>query len=207
METLQILAPLAGVVLGSALTGISTYFKDRKERKRIIATALADLLEVRHRVVSIDIVVKAVRAKVNIQLGGLAQLRAAIDAVAPFDAGLHPRYDAAISLLAGVDPVLAFQMRSKNLVPTFLSNIRTKTPEGIDSATLDKAEMDLMSAVLPTLDSAVLTLARKHSLFTARHVRTLIKNSTTVPAEAMKLLSHLGDMPGSQTHESRVEAT
>jgi hypothetical protein len=129
METLQVLAPLAGVVLGSALTGLSTYFKDRKERRRIIATALADLLEVRHRVVSIDVVVKAVRAKVDIQPGGLAQLRAAIDTMAPFDAGLHPRYDSAISLLAGVDPVLAFQMRSKNLVPTFLSSIRRKTRE------------------------------------------------------------------------------
>ncbi|WP_285412931.1 hypothetical protein [Variovorax sp. efr-133-TYG-130] len=191
METIQVLAPLAGVVLGSALTGVSTYFKDKKERRRIIAVALADLLEVRHHLVSKEMVVSAIRSKAGIQPGWLTQLRSAIDAMAPLDTGIHQRYDAAISLLAGVDPVLAFKMRSKNLVPSILSKIRTQTPEGADSALLDLAEVDLIGAVAPTLDLALLTLSRKHSFSTARQVGSIIARSTVLPPEVTKLLSYI----------------
>lgn len=191
MEAIQVLAPLVGVVLGSALTGLSTYFKDRKERRRIIATALADLLEVRHHLVSREVVIRAIQSQTGIQPEWLTQIRSAIDTLAPLDTGIHQRYDAAISLLAGVDPILAFKMRSKNLAPSLLAKIRTRAPEAADGTLLDKAESDLMAAVAPTLDLAVLALARKHSFFTARQVKSILTRSTALPPEVTKLLSYL----------------
>jgi hypothetical protein len=49
LELLQIALPLLGAVLGSVLFGIGVHFKARQERSRLIASALSDLLEVRHR--------------------------------------------------------------------------------------------------------------------------------------------------------------
>jgi hypothetical protein len=185
METLQVVAPLLGVVVGGMLTGITAYLRDRKERKRVIALALADLLEVRHRMVTFEILLKEISNIANVQQEQMPQIRQMLDSVVPQDPGLDDRYDAAVSLLAGMDPVLAFAMRSRNALPKMLALARAlATEHAIDPGAFARIEVFLRTQMTPHLNSAVEQLARSHSIFTAHQVKRLIKKSESTPAAA-----------------------
>lgn len=184
MEILQVVSPLLGVLVGGMLTGVTAYLKDRKERKRVIALALSDLLEVRHRMVAFEVFLKKISTVAKLSTEHMAQIREMLVSVAPQDPKLDDRYDAAISLLAGIDPVLAFDMRSRNALPKMLDSFRALAAAH-NVAPSDFAHMEafLTKETTPKLNSAVEKLARCHSMSTARKVKDLIKKSETMPRE------------------------
>ena len=195
MDTLQIIAPLIGVVLGGAISGLGAQFIARKERRRILAVALADLLEVRHRMMSFDLVLEKLRSEFNLGPESFPILRNLFDTLAPLDASFTERYNGAISLLAGVDPVLAFTLRSKNDLPKLLGTLRAlATSDGANPALYEDFESTLRAAAAPSLNEAVMGLASAHSFVTAFKVRRLIKRSETLPPEASKFLEQLKTM-------------
>ena len=192
MEAIQTLGPLVGVVLGGLLSGIGSQLRARKDRKRIIAAALADLLEVRHRIVAVDLVLQELRVRFKIQPEMLSAARNLFDLIMPPDDSLDHRYDSAISLLAGIEPVLAYSLRSKNTFPRIFSSLRSQaSTAGGNMAEFENLENNLRSAVKPKLDEAVLQLARSHSPFTVRKVKKLISSSNTLPPEAEQFFAQM----------------
>ena len=192
MDALQVIAPLIGVVLGSGLSGLSTYIRERKERKRTIALALTDLLEVRHHIVAADFTVKALQLRVEVPASALSALRNLLDQISPLDGELHTRYNNAVSLIAGVDPVLAFTLRSKNTMPTLISSLRrlaASAPTEVEN--FEAIEKVLWSALVPNLDAAVLELAAQHSFSTSRKVKRIVKSAKDEPPEVAALLKSL----------------
>jgi hypothetical protein len=188
MGALEVAGPLLGVVLGGVLTGITAFLRNRKERKRVIALALSDLLEVRHRMVAVELILKKISAVADIQIEQLPQFRAMLESIAPQDPGLDGRYDAAVSLLAGIDPILAFKMRSRNTLPKMFETLRTlATMHDVDPRAFANLEIFLRTAASPQLNVAVVQLARSHSIFTARQVKQLIKKSESIPTVANEL--------------------
>lgn len=147
MEVLQIVAPLIGVLLGSVLSGIGFHFKARQERSRIIALALADLLEIRHRMVGVELILGRLFSLklLNIEEGPL--FRNIFESLLPDDPALSARYDNAVSLLAGIDPVLAFTLRSRDGIPKTLSTLRKLAAEQqFDLGDFKKLEGSLKAA-------------------------------------------------------------
>ncbi|MDO9468747.1 MAG: hypothetical protein Q7J36_15720 [Thiobacillus sp.] len=192
MDSIQIISPLIGVVLGGFLTGIGAYLRARAERKRMVGQALSDLLEVRHHVVGIEVVMREIRDRVKVPEEEIPVLRAAIDALMPVDESVHKRYDEAISLLAGIDPLLAFKMRSKNTAPSLLAAIRkVSVTSGATPLQIESFETMLRSVVTPTLDSAVLELARRHSFQTSRQIKKLVANAGQVPPELAAIFNNV----------------
>lgn len=190
METLQVIAPLIGVVLGSVISGIGAHFRARAERKRLIARALSDLLEIRHHVIGIETVLREVRSRVQVSEEEAYLFREHMNSVAPLDAEIHKRYDEAISLLAGADPVLAFTMRSKNKVPQFLDSLKSASLSlGATPSQFSSFEGVIRSAITPALDEAVLELAAQHSFSTKRKVKALVASTGKVPPELTNLLN------------------
>lgn len=100
MEILKTILPLIGVFLGALISGFSNILKIRVERKKAIAIALADLLEVRHHLAGVNIVLKEFNRRFVIPAEVSIQLQAAIEQVIPIDAEVHKRYDSAVTLLA-----------------------------------------------------------------------------------------------------------
>ena len=207
MEALQVIAPLVGVVLGSVISGIGAHLRARAERKRLIACALSDLLEIRHYVIGVELVLREVRSQVPVSDEEAQLFRTQMNTIVPLDAEIHNRYDEAISLLAGVDPVLAFTMRSKNKVPQILDSLRSISQSlGATASQFSKFESLLRQAITPALDEAVLELAAQHSFSTKRRVRKLVAATDEVPQELTKLLSSVADTSTEEQaiHESRA---
>jgi hypothetical protein len=195
MDAIQIISPLIGVVLGGFLTGIGAYLRARVERKRMVAQALSDLLEVRHHVVGIEVVVREIRARVKVPEEEIPDLRAVIDKLFSVDEAVHKRYDEAVSLLAGIDPLLAFEMRAKNTAPSLLAAIRGfSVTSGATPLQIESFETMLQSVVTPALDSAVLELARHHSFVTYRRVKKLVANAGQVPQELAEIFNNVANL-------------
>lgn len=191
-EVLKTLGPLLGVVLGSLLTGIRSYFKERAEHKRVLASALTDLLEVRHRLVSTDLAIKELRSKFGAPAEVVPHIRNLQDALLPGATQLDDRYDSAVTLLSGIDPVLSFTLRSKNSLPRVLGMLRqTATTGGTNLAQFEKMESTLRSAAIPSLNDAILELAWAHSIRTWIAVRRLLSDSATLPPEAIQFFEAL----------------
>jgi len=194
METLQVIAPLFGVVLGSAISGIGAYLRIRMERKRAIARALSDLLEIRHHVLGMEVVLREVRNRVSISEEEAQLFRSHMNTIAPLDADVHKRYDEAISLLSGIDPLLAFNMRSKNKVFHFVDAMRnTSFSMGATPSQISTLENAIRLAIAPALDEAVLTLAKHHSLSTKRKTKKLVASVSDVPPELTRLMDSIAN--------------
>ena len=192
MEALQTLGPLIGVVIGGLLTGVTAYLKARKDRKRVLAVALADLLEVRHRLVSVDLAIKALREQVPIQADLMPTLRNLFDSLLPGEAELDERYNKAVTMLSSIDPVLGFSLRSKNSLPRVLATLRNQAASsGGDLALFESLETSLRSAATPSLNAAVVELAYAHSFFTGRKVKKMIAKSSSLSPEVAQFFGTL----------------
>lgn len=177
-EAFKTLGPLIGLVLGALLSGITSYFKARAERKRVIATALADLLEIRHRLVAADLMVKRLTAEFGASPAQITLVRSLQDQLLPGTAQLDERYDNAVTLLSGIAPVLGFTLRSKNSFPKVLSALRNiATSNNADLAQFETFESSLRAVATPSLEEAILELASAHSLPTWLKVKKLLANS------------------------------
>lgn len=192
MDALSVIAPLVGVILGGALSGLGAFLKERREHKRTIAVALADLLEIRHRLIAIDIVLSQIRQRVEIPSDVIPTLRGFFESLLPPADGLDERYDHAVSLLAGFDPVLAFSLRTKNATPKLLASLRNLAMgSGADLKEFEELESILRSVVTPNINEAVIELAKHHSRHTKNRVLKLIARSDEVPSELTPVLDKL----------------
>lgn len=195
MDLFQTALPLIGVIIGSLLTGIGAYLRSRIERKRTIALALTDLLEVRHHITGIDVVLKEIRRRFNVPAEASFILQTFIEQMFPVDADVHKRYDSAVSILAGIDPLLAFNLRSKNTLPALLSSIRgAAETAGLSMDGIDQVESTLRLSLAPRLDDAVIELAGKHSFVTKRKVKKIIARSGELPPEVNAIFDRLMTM-------------
>lgn len=204
MDAIQTITPLIGVAMGSLLTGAGVLYKARKERRQLIAATLADLLEVRHRLTSADLAIRSIRDRVELQPALLPGLRVFLEQILPKDASLDERYDKAVTMLASIDPILAFTLRSKNWIPRVFSDLRAQgLSGGLDRATIEQMEAELRAATTPALNSAVVELAAAHSWLMKVKVRRLVKRSSSAPEPFLQLLERMQatSMPGNDARQ------
>lgn len=201
MDAMQTIGPLLGVVIGGLLTGVTAYLKTRRDRKRMLAVALADLLEVRHRLVGVDLAIKAIRDRVPIQAELMPAFRNLFDSLMPGDAELDERYNRAVTMLSSIDPFLAFSLRSKNSLSRFLGLVRNQAlSSGADLALLEFVEAKLRTLATPGLNSAVIELACAHSFFTGRKVKKMIARSGNLPPEVAEFFEAVSPRATSSTN-------
>lgn len=195
MDLIKDFLPLLGVLLGAAISGVSQIHKAKLERKRSIAIALTDLLEVWHHLNCIKEVLDAFKMKYDIPAEVEAVLHSAIEEISPIDPELHKRYESAVSMLSGYDPLLAFFLRSRSTAPHLLSSIKgLGSANGIDASALGALSRTLLNTMAPALDQAVVKLASAHGWSTKRRVAKYLKESEGLPPETNALFAQLEKM-------------
>ncbi|MFO6421402.1 hypothetical protein ACLBKS_14480 [Hylemonella sp. W303a] len=187
MKLIELLIPLLGVLLGAAITGAGSVWKDRQARKRSIARALSELLEVRHQMNAIDLVIRELRRHVSLPAEFSIVLGNMLKEIFPIDPDIHKRYNDSISSLAEVDPVLAFQLRSKDRILDLQSlPMKLTTQSQLPASEAAQLENALHQLVLPHLDWAVLELASAHSLRTKHRVKIFFDENKHPPPEIVR---------------------
>jgi hypothetical protein len=109
--------------LGWFLNSLTQYFQAIRQKREYLRRALSDLLEMRHLLIAPDAVLNQIKEMVPIPLELEPQVTKLFDQLLPNTEQLGKRYDETISLIASVDPLLAFRLRSKDMVRPMLQRL------------------------------------------------------------------------------------
>jgi hypothetical protein len=180
MEVLKLLLPLVGVLLGASITGISGAFKLRTERKKNIASLVSELLCIRHEMYGVTIIAEELIKVINVPGFSVFEVQKKIEALIPENAELNKRYDNALNQLSAFDPVLAFELRSKNEMPAMLRKMRDMIPDSEQNQnSLIQLNRFFAIPLIEDLESTILELSEKHSKELHVRIKEIIENSNS----------------------------
>jgi hypothetical protein len=142
------------VVIGFALSQLNNYFAERGERKKAVSSALSDLLEVRHQFMGLEALMEQIGELGHIPEHQKSQMRVLLDSLFPNWEELHARYEHSVNLIAGLDPLLGFQLRSKDFLRPILRWVHSLMGQDSQAAALmgPILKNSFLSKVEPVLD-------------------------------------------------------
>lgn len=191
MELSSIL-PVLTLILGWFLNEASKYLGLRREKRGAIAQAIADLLEIRHQMVSIRMVVEKMTEKFNLPSEVGPAMKEFYKKLFPVPTDLSERYEKAVTLISSSDPILGFKLRSKNLVSEYISKLTLLANRDVETRTIiGDFEGKLEKIIIPQLEESILELTKKHSLLTWLRVRNLLNENQEMPEQLEKLLQEV----------------
>jgi hypothetical protein len=187
------LRSIALVLFGWILGQVERVFASRRDRRRAISTALTDLLETRHQYLGMELLFRSLETLGPIPEQAKSQLRVFVDSLLPDGKELHARYDQSVTTLAGLDPLLAFRFRSKDLLRPFVQRIHFIMSQDAQAAALLAPFLNqaLAEEVEPGLNDAILTLAWKRGPLTWFLTRRALARPVEIPSALKNLLDSL----------------
>jgi hypothetical protein len=124
----------------------------------------------------------------------------------PPDADLGKRYNESVALVAAVDPVLGFRLRSQDMVSPMLHQLRAMAlangPEG--GLFIAKLEAELMGHFHPNLERLIRSLARQHGWRTWWRVRGVLKKQLEIPEDLLNALAEAIPKPPPTAAETQT---
>jgi len=199
-----------GALVGGLLVNeVKRRIEKAGENRKYLGEALSDLLEIRYCMAVTRMLKRELERVLGDQIPA-GQVGPIVHAVGPqilqFDwSALQARYNRAVSALAGVRPLLAYELRSRDRVGPLLQQLgnialhRPPVRNSVEAALQERTLLWLDQAVekiaygLPNLGEAALRVARKHGWRTLRATKRALKRqdsmeSTTELAAALEAL-------------------
>jgi hypothetical protein len=176
---------LLGLILGFCLNELSYFVRTRRDDRRTISKALAELLEVRHILRSLPLAVEALKRTLPSEIAAHEEviLRRVLRTFIPNAEGMQERYEEAVSAVSAFLPVLAFDLRSRDMVGPFLDWLHDAGPiEPNDAPFFLKLEDEIVRQAIPKLEELIKELATIHGWKTAKEVKILLMK----PSESLQ---------------------
>lgn len=187
-------APLLAVTVGWGLHELSDAIRLRREDRRAIGRILAEVLELRHSIRAIPVVVGEIRNRIAIPIDAEPVLRNIFSSVlSQMTAGIAERYNNAIDSISGRLPLLAYELRSKDQFHPVLNHLQALAGNDPGAVVAISAiEKQLLQELLPRLQRLALRLAWLHSWKTWLHLRSSLKKPENVSALVDSMLKSAG---------------
>jgi hypothetical protein len=179
------------ILIGFLISQLTGYRAERKERKKAVSCALSDLLMVKHQLFGLeDIIEKLGSTLGNIPEHEKSHLRVVFNSLLPKWEDLHARYDQSITTLAGLHPLLAFELRSKDYILPSLNWMHSAMANDPQAAALigPLFKTMLLGKIEPVLNKSLVGLARRKSLICWYETRRLVKRKSKLSDEFAELL-------------------
>jgi hypothetical protein len=177
MEVLNFILPVVGVITGWFLNETSNYIKGRNESKKPISRALSEILDIRHSVYGFSKSLYYFKNKFNIPDELWPIIRTIISDKYPVTIDISNRYNTAVDLISENEPILAYRLRSKDLITklsSILNEINNKNDTDFETyKTL--LEQNLLEQINPELERTALILAWKHSIITWIKIKLFLR--------------------------------
>jgi len=191
-EFVKYLLPVLSVALGWALNEASQSLKLRRDSRHAIGRVLTNLIDIRHTILGIDYMVEKL-SKLGMPSGQVPAIKAVLHQLFPElfgDESFHRRYQEAVDIISGEDPVLAYRLQQRDMVTPFFNRVRAFAAQDVPlSSAWGSFEPELMSKFLPILEELILELAWAHGYKTWFKVKRTIKVSLAASAELDALLN------------------
>jgi len=192
--SLSLVGTLVGVVIGWLLKEISEVLRFRREDRRAIGRVLADLMEIRHRLLGVKKVLDEIIERFKIPPQDQLFAKNLMDTFLPSLQNLSKRYEEGVNAIASKDPMLAFQLHSMGLLGPYISHVSSIASMAEESATIwSQVEAQLIELAKPEYERAILKLSRIHSWRTWLYVRRYIRKPLEIPPEAKELMLHIAN--------------
>lgn len=179
------------ILIGFLIGQLTGFVAERRERKKAIAHALSDLLIVKYQLFALEEVVEEIGEIIgDIPEHEKSQLRVVFNSLLPNWNELHSRYDQSVTTLAGLDPLMAFDLRSKDFILPLLNWVHSVMAQDPQAAAMmgPVFKTKLMSKVEPLLDKSLLRLAREKNLLCWYETHRLLKKGVKLPDELQDFL-------------------
>jgi hypothetical protein len=191
------IVPVVGVLLGWLLNEFSFSFRVRREDKSAFASALTELLELRHRAFAIRKIQELFRAQLPVPPEAQLALTGAIEALLPNFQDLAKRYNQAVDSVAAIDPMLAFRLRSQDFIPSLLRTLRGLATSDRNAAEVwPEIENEMNNLLNPLFDEFLVELARRHSLRSRFAVRRYLRKLDKSPEELEQFIKKALELMG-----------
>lgn len=193
-EILNNLLPLFAVAVGWFLKELSESFGHRAKHKAAVGKALAELLEARHRIISVEYVVGIFHREYRVPSVAIPHVRTVIEQLMGGLVDIDKNYEDAIRLIAENDPVAAFRFGYGTRAQSMLQGWREFALNAVEHAQTEKiesAEKKFKEIILPNLNELSLSLARYHSLYSYYRVKKMMKKSPVAPEEMKKMMAEV----------------
>ncbi|WP_428622074.1 hypothetical protein, partial [Sedimenticola sp.] len=110
----------------------------------------------------------------------------------PKQEALHRRYEDSVTQLSKSNPLLAFELRSKNMVLPYLEGLERLAGGDAESLTyLKRMDSRLRTLVVPELERVIKSLAFKFNVLTYLKIYLRFRKPAQVSKEFMNLLNEL----------------
>jgi hypothetical protein len=193
------LKPLLFVLFGWLLNEFSSYWKLRREDKKAIGECLALLLDIRHRFFRIEELVELIKKKLNLPDEYSKQIYGMVKQVIPKllpdqeMKAMEERYAKAVSQISSVDPLLGFELQSKNYFGTILEKMRSIVTSLHQDANSfwETSETNLLKIAKKEYERVILSLAWNFGIRTYLRTRRTLKKPFELPKEIDEYLTLL----------------
>lgn len=188
--------PLIAVAVGWLLSELSSLVRLRREDRRAAGPVLADLLEIRHRLLAVDEYVKEVGKQIPIPSQDKLQLQQWMQTLFPEPPRFIEKYEEAVLTLARVAPIRAFRLRGQPLMVPLLASLR-----GLAAST--KADAEIWGTILepeflgrfkPHIEELILDVARAHGWVTWWRARRRLRQPTLSEADRKWISNYIDQL-------------
>jgi hypothetical protein len=182
--------PVLTLVAGWFLNELSYLVRLRREERKPFAKAIADLLEIRHRIRGASAAIAEVKKHFLVPADAELAVRRFLQDFILQTEPLRERYNEAVDLIASVDPILAFRLRSKDEFPSYLQKLRPLLDNDNQmKAFVTQIEDKLSSAFVDHLEESMMELAKAHGVNTWWRLRKRFARREEMPTVFDEILS------------------
>lgn len=196
---------ILGIVLVWSFSELSARLRARTERRRAAGRHLAQLLDVRHRLLSFRRITEELSNTPESLPEELASLGATLKGILPEHEGLRKELENSTAFLAESEPFFAFRLRMKQFQFPAVGRLASlASADGRVDAGWMKIEKQFIRHTLRGLDEMILVLARRHNWKTWLAVRDYLQRPLELSIEMKKVLSDLGAQPHVEAREPKA---
>ena len=185
------LIALFGVFVGWGLNQLGEVIKVRREDRRNLGKAIAELLDLRYRLAGMQKITEELRQGAGLSELEVMALQGIVDSFLPSWEETHKSYDEAVNALAPADPLLSFKLRSKDLSFEVLRKVRSATSENehpIAATNFLSIEAIIVNEFVKDLEPVIQQLSKRHGWRTARKVKAHLAKEINFHEDFNRLL-------------------
>jgi hypothetical protein len=195
-SALAVVGTLAGTLLGFGLNEASYLVRVRREERHLLGRVLNELLEIRNQTKMMPTLMETLKSRIPTALpppADFALRQMFRDIFSGLMQGIQARYNQAVSEVAGAFPVLAYELRAKDIVVPLLRQLAPLVP-ATDATAVDfwvKLEEELTRATLPVLEDLIRRVASMCGRETRKQTDAVLTRQFEIPKSLDKFVSQI----------------
>jgi len=180
--TLIIISGIAGILIGQT----NGFLERRNEKKKALNLTLCELLEIRHRFKGSLYMLRRLATDIELPYEHYDEVISSLPNDLLWDEAITHRYNEAINTISMYSPILAYVLRSKDIVKLFCNGAPVTFGTSKETHTLGLENISAIeNAVLPSIEESIEVVAELLGKKQKKLITRLVTDTKEVLPEVM----------------------